>query len=160
LRDEVIARGAAILTIDLLPDYTPERLAAMLRQPRGSRSLADHLRRTVGITGVKAGLLRELAVPSALTDPVALARALKALPLPLKSARPIAEAISSAGGVAWDGLSDRLMIDALPGVFATGEMLDWEVTTGGYLLTACLALGKRAGEGAADFLGLAPPQNQ
>jgi uncharacterized flavoprotein (TIGR03862 family) len=156
LRDELLASGAAILTIDLLPDYTPERLAAALRQPRGSRSLADHLRRTVGVTGVKAGLLRELAAPSALADPAALARALKALPLPLKSARPIAEAISSAGGITWGGLSDRLMIDALPGVFATGEMLDWEVTTGGYLLTACLALGRQAGEGAADFLGLAP----
>jgi uncharacterized flavoprotein (TIGR03862 family) len=152
LRDEIAAHGKAVLTIDLLPDHSPDRLSAALRQPRGSRSLADHLRRAVGITGVKAGLLRELCPPERLADPAGLARALKALPLPLTSARPIAEAISSAGGIAWDGLSDQLMLTALPGTFAAGEMLDWEVTTGGYLLTACLALGKRAGNGAADQL--------
>lgn len=156
LRDEIALRGAAILTVDLLPDYASDRLAAALRQRRGSRSLADHLRRTVGITGVKAGLLREFCAPSALADPAALARALKSLPLPLKATRPIAEAISSAGGIAWDALSATLMIEALPGTFAAGEMLDWEVTTGGYLLTACLALGRQAGEGAADWLGLPP----
>jgi uncharacterized flavoprotein (TIGR03862 family) len=156
LRDAISARGRAILTIDLLPDHAPDRLAASLRQPRGSRSLAEHLRRTVGITGVKAGLLRELAAPDILADPAKLALALKSLSLPLKATRPIAEAISTAGGIAWDGLSDSLAIEALPGVFAAGEMLDWEVTTGGYLLTACLALGKRAGNGAADRLGLPP----
>jgi uncharacterized flavoprotein (TIGR03862 family) len=160
LRDGIAARGVATLTIDLLPDYSPDRLAAMLRQPRGSRSLAEHLRRTVGITGVKAGLLRELCKPEALADPAALARALKSLALPLKSARPIAEAISSAGGIAWDSLSDSLMLNAIAGTFAAGEMLDWEVTTGGYLLTACMALGKRAGDGAADWLGLPRDPNQ
>jgi uncharacterized flavoprotein (TIGR03862 family) len=160
LRDEIAAHGAATLTIDLLPDYSPDRLAAALRQPRGSRSLAEHLRRTVGITGVKAGLLRELSEPDVLADPAALARALKSLALPLKSARPIAEAISSAGGIAWESLSESLMLKAIPGTFAAGEMLDWEVTTGGYLLTACLALGKRAGDGAADWLGLSAQPNQ
>ena len=159
LRDQIAASGAAELIIDLLPDHTPGRLAAALSQPRGSRSLAEHLRRTVGITGVKAGLLRELSKPAELGDPGGLARALKSLVLPLKSARPIDEAISSAGGVAWSGLPDTLMIEALPGIFAAGEMLDWEVTTGGYLLTACLALGKQAGEGAADWLGM-PPADQ
>ena len=108
------------------------------------------------MTGVKAGLLRELAPAAALANPAALGRALKALPLPLISARPIAEAISTAGGIAMDGLSDGLMLRALPGVFAAGEMLDWEVTTGGYLLTACLALGRLAGAEAADWLGLPP----
>jgi uncharacterized flavoprotein (TIGR03862 family) len=156
LRDAIATQGTATLTLDLLPDHAPDRLAAALGQPRGSRSLADHLRRTVGITGVKAGLLRELAPPSALADPAALARALKALPLPLKSTRPIAEAISSAGGIGWDGLSQSLMVKAVPGLFAAGEMVDWEVTTGGYLLTACLALGRQAGLGAADWLGLPP----
>ena len=160
LRDTVSARGRAVLIIDLLPDHTPERLAALLSQPRGSRSLAEHLRRTVGITGVKAGLLRELCAPDALADPAKLVLALKSLSLPLTAARPLAEAISSAGGIAWDGLSDGLMIQALPGVFAAGEMLDWEVTTGGYLLTACMALGKRAGDGAADRLGLPRPSTQ
>ncbi len=154
LRETIAADGAAELTVDLLPDHAAGKLTALLSQPRGSRSLAEHLRRTVGITGVKAGLLRELSQPAELSDPAGLARSLKSLVLPLKSARPIEEAISSAGGIAWSGLSDMLMIDAIPGTFAAGEMLDWEVTTGGYLLTACLALGKRAGEGAADWLGL------
>jgi uncharacterized flavoprotein (TIGR03862 family) len=160
LRDEIAAHGVATLTIDLLPDYSPDRLAATLRQPRGSRSLAEHLRRAVGITGVKAGLLRELCKPDSLAEPAALARALKSLALPLKSARPIAEAISSAGGIAWDSLSESLMLNALPGIFAAGEMLDWEVTTGGYLLTACMALGKRAGDGVADWLGLPTQPNR
>jgi hypothetical protein len=150
LRDDRTKR----LTLDLLPDHTPERVAKALAQPRGSRSLAEHLRRTVGITGVKAGLIRELSPPEALADPAALARALKSLRLPLENPRPIEEAISSAGGIAWDSLVESLMLKALPGTFAAGEMLDWEVTTGGYLLTACMALGKRAGNGAADWIGL------
>jgi len=158
LRDEIAAHGSATLTIDLLPDYSPDRLAAALRQPRGSRSLADHLRRTVGITGVKAGLLREFCPPDILADPAMLAGAMKSLAVPLKSPRPIAEAISSAGGIAWESLSESLMLTALPGTFAAGEMLDWEVTTGGYLLTACMALGKRAGEGAVDWLDRRPNQ--
>lgn len=162
LRDTLTAQGAASLAVDLLPDFTPDRLAAALRQPRGSRSLADHLRRTVGIAGVKAGLLREFASPDDLADPARLARLLKALPVPLGAPRPIAEAISTAGGIAWGALTDDLMLTALPGVFAAGEMLDWEVTTGGYLLTACLALGKQAGDGAADWLALppAPPRSE
>jgi uncharacterized flavoprotein (TIGR03862 family) len=155
LRDDRSLR----LVLDLLPDHAPERVAKALSRPRGSRSLAEQLRRTVGITGVKAGLMRELCSPEVLVDPAALARALKALPLPLNGPRPIDEAISTAGGIAWEGLADGLMLKALPGTFAAGEMLDWEVTTGGYLLTACLALGKRAGAGVADWLGL-PPRNQ
>jgi len=156
LRDDRNAR----LILDLLPDHTLERVLKALNQPRGSRSLADHLRRTVGITGVKAGLVRELSTPETLADPTALARALKSLPLPLKGPRPIEEAISSAGGIAWDGLTESLMLTALPGTFAAGEMLDWEATTGGYLLTACLALGKRAGNGVADWLGLPTEPDQ
>jgi hypothetical protein len=151
LRDD----GTARLVLDLLPDHTAEQVAKALSQPRGSRSLAEHLRRTVGITGVKAGLIREFCPPETLSDSTALARALKTLHLPLDGPRPIAEAISSAGGIAWDSLNESLMLKALPGTFAAGEMLDWEVTTGGYLLTACLALGRHAGNGAADRLGLA-----
>jgi uncharacterized flavoprotein (TIGR03862 family) len=153
LRDD---RNIALL-LDLLPDHTAERVAKALSQPRGSRSLAEHLRKTLGITGVKAGLIRELCPPATLGNPGALARAVKSLPLPLEGPRPIEEAISSAGGIAWDALTDSLMLKALPGTFAAGEMLDWEVTTGGYLLTACMALGKRAGNGAADRLGLPQP---
>ncbi len=148
LRDDKSAR----LVIDLLPDHTPERVVKALTQPRGSRSLAEHLRRTVGIAGVKAGLIRELCPPETLADPGALARALKALTLPLKGPRPIEEAISSAGGITWDDLDGSLMLKALPGTFAAGEMLDWAVTTGGYLLTACMALGKHAGASAAAWV--------
>ena len=151
LRDRLAAHETAIPTLDLLPDYSLGRLAAALARPRGGRSLSEHLRRVVGLTGVKAGLLRELASPADLQDPAKLSYALKKLPLPLATPRPIEEAISSAGGIAWDGLDERLMLRALPGTFAAGEMLDWEVTTGGYLLTACMALGKMAGEGAADM---------
>jgi uncharacterized flavoprotein (TIGR03862 family) len=152
LRDRIAAEGSAVLTIDLLPDWSGDRVSKALTAPRGSRSMADHLRRTVNITGVKAALARECLSPAAFSDPAALARGLKALSLKVTAPRPIAEAISSAGGVRWDGLDERLMLRALPGVFAAGEMLDWEVTTGGYLLTACLALGRQAGGGAADWL--------
>ncbi len=156
LRDRIAADGAATLTLDLLPDHSTDRLACALSQPRRSRSLAEHLRRTVGITGVKAGLLRERSSPVELADPAVLAQRLKCLELTVVAPRPIGEAISSAGGLVWDDLSEDLMIKSLPGIFAAGEMLDWEVTTGGYLLTTCFALGKQAGEGAADWLGLPP----
>ena len=152
LRDRIIAQGSAVLTVDLLPDWPLDRLVKALAAPRGSRSMADHLRRTVKLTGVKVGLARECLPASAFADSASLARGLKALPLRLTAPRPIAEAISSTGGICWDGLDERLMLRALPGVFAAGEMLDWEVTTGGYLLTACLALGRQAGLGAADWL--------
>ena len=97
-------------------------------------------------------MLRECLPPDALADPARLAAGMKALPLRLRAPRPIDEAISSAGGVALSGLDDDLMIRKLPGVFCAGEMLDWEVPTGGYLLTACFALGRRAGAGAAAWL--------
>ena len=97
-------------------------------------------------------MLREVLPPAVLADPGRLAAAVKALPLRLVATRPIAEAISSAGGVAWSMLDDDLMVRTLPGVFCAGEMLDWDVPTGGYLLTACFALGRRAGAGAAAWL--------
>jgi predicted flavoprotein YhiN len=120
-------------------------------RPVGRNSLANHLRKTIGLTGVRAGLLRELA-PGALEGPDDTARALKALPLPLIRPRPVAEAISSAGGIAWGELNEGLMLSRLPGTFAAGEMLDWEAPTGGYLLTACLATGFRAGQAAAEWM--------
>ncbi len=149
LRDALERDGVAMLVLDLLPDHAPERVARLLGQPRGGRSLAEHLRRTVGITGAKAGLARELLPPESLKEPAALAAGLKRLSLPVLRPRPIDEAISSAGGVAWDALDDRLMLRTLPGVFAAGEMIDWEVVTGGYLLSACLAMGRWAGAAAA-----------
>ncbi|MFZ2869899.1 NAD(P)/FAD-dependent oxidoreductase, partial [Zavarzinia sp.] len=107
----------------------------------------------LGLSGVRAGLLREGATPADLATPLAIARRLKSLPLPLTRARPLAEAISTEGGVALQALDDNWMLRDLPGVFCAGEMIDWDAPTGGYLLTACLALGRAAGQGAARWLG-------
>lgn len=144
-------RGGAPLGLDLAPDRTEAALAARLARPRGGDSLSNFLRKSVGLTGLRAGLLREMA-PAALGDAAATARAIKALSLPLLRPRPLDEAISTAGGVAWDAVDARLMLHARPGVFVAGEMLEWEAPTGGYLLTACLATGRWAGNAAADWL--------
>ena len=152
LRDAIERDGAAVLDIDLLPGRDLSRVRDDLRQPRGRDSLANHLRRRVGVSGVKAALLREAASPEALADPETLARRIKALPLRLVAPRPLDEAISSAGGVRFAALTPQLMLRALPGVFCAGEMLDWEAPTGGYLLTACCASGRLAGHGVVDML--------
>jgi len=152
LRDQIGASGIATLYIDLLPAWELPRLVAEVSRPRGSRSLASHLQSRLGIKGVKAGLLRELLDPQVFADPARLAAAIKHLPLKLGAARPLDEAISSAGGVAFEALDERLMIRALPGMFCAGEMLDWEAPTGGYLLTACFASGRAAGLGALAWL--------
>ncbi len=152
LRDTIEREGEALLTIDLAPDRSAERLARDLAQPRGNASLANHLRKKAGIDGVKAALLRECAAPDTFTSPAALAHAIKHVELRLLRPRPIAEAISSAGGIALAELDADFMLKKLPGVFAAGEMLDWEAPTGGYLLTACLATGRAAGDGAARYL--------
>ena len=120
--------------------------------PRGARSLASHLQSRVGIAGVKMALLRECLSPDELADPARLAAAIKALPLRLTATRPLDEAISSAGGVRFEDLDAGLMVRRQPGLFLAGEMLDWEAPTGGYLLSACLASGRVAGLGAAQFL--------
>lgn len=152
LRDEIEVTGHALVHLDLAPDWTQSRLSARLSRPRGSRSLASHLRRSVGISGVKAGLLWEFVPKEDFIDPQRLARAIKALPLPILRPRPLEEAISSAGGVRFEALDENLMIHALPGVFCAGEMLDWEAPTGGYLLTACFSSGRAAGLGALNWL--------
>lgn len=152
LRDAIAAHGQATLHLDLAPGRSPERVAAEVAHPRGSRSLSSHLQSRVGIAGVKAGLLRECLPAEDFHDPQRLARAIKALPVVLKSPRPLDEAISSAGGVAFEGLDEGLMLKRLPGVFCAGEMLDWEAPTGGYLLTACFATGRAAGQGALAWL--------
>jgi len=152
LRDEIEATGPTLAHLDLAPDWTLSRLTERLSQPRGSRSLSSHLKRSVGISGVKAGLLWEFVPKEELYDPQRLARAIKALPLPILRPRPLEEAISSAGGVRFEALDEHLMIRALPGVFCAGEMLDWEAPTGGYLLTACFSSGHAAGLGALNWL--------
>jgi len=156
LRDEILATGKAIINVDLAPDRDLSRIISELSRPRGSRSMASHLKRCVGIEGVKAGLLREYVPKQEFSDPTRLAAAIKALPIQLIAPRPLEEVISTAGGVAFEALDDRLMIRALPGVFCAGEMLDWEAPTGGYLLTACFASGLAAGAGAVTWLQSVP----
>ncbi len=154
LRDEIAAHGQATFHLDLQPDLTPEKVLDEVRHPRGSRSLSSHLKSRLGIEGIKAAILHELLTKAQMNDPAQLGAAIKSLPILLASARPIDEAISSAGGVQFDATDKSLMLTQLPGVFCAGEMLDWEAPTGGYLLTACLASGKRAGQGALRFLGV------
>lgn len=144
-------RAGAPLTLDLAPGLDAAAVAARLARPRGKASLANHLRKTLGLSPVKIALLREGAGP-ALQDPAAAARAVKALTLPLRGPRPIDEAISTAGGLSLRAVDAELMLTARPGVFAAGEMLAWDAPTGGYLLTACLATGRRAGRAAAAWL--------
>jgi len=154
LRDEIMAHGAATLDLDLLPDLSPERVGAEVCHPRGSRSLSSHLKSRLHIDGIKTALLHELLSRDQINDPVRLAAALKALRVTLTAVRPIDEAISSAGGVRFEALDRNLMLPDWPGVFCAGEMLDWEAPTGGYLLTACLASGRRAGQGVLNYLGV------
>lgn len=152
IREEIDRYGAAVIHIDLLPGRPVDKLLAALGKPRGSRSMAKHLHSQVGIDGVKAALLRELTDAETFADPARLARAIKALPLTLVKTRPLDEAISSAGGVRFEAMDERLMLKALPGVFCAGEMLDWEAPTGGYLLTGCFASGRAAGLGIVQWL--------
>ncbi|WP_095121646.1 TIGR03862 family flavoprotein [Pseudomonas sp. Irchel s3f10] len=152
VREAINQYGAAVIHIDLLPGRPVDKLQAALSKPRGSRSMAKHLHSQVGIDGVKAALLRELSDAATFADPALLARAIKALPLTLVKTRPLDEAISSAGGVTFEAMDERLMLKALPGVFCAGEMLDWEAPTGGYLLTGCFASGRAAGLGIVQWL--------
>ncbi len=152
LREEIRAKGRGTLRLDLAPDRELPKLIKDLSQPRGKRTMATQLQRRAHIEGVKAGLLRELLSKEAFADPSRLAAAIKSLPLTLSAPRPLAEAISTAGGVAFKALDQRLMLRTLPGVFCAGEMLDWEAPTGGYLLTACFAGGRVAGAGAVAWL--------
>lgn len=152
IRDAIERDGSTEIRLDLAPGMSAARVADEIARPRGSRSVSSHLQSRLGIIGVKAGLLYEGVSKADMHDPAALAAAIKALPLRLVRARPIDEVISTAGGVAFEAMNDRLMLNAMPGVFCAGEMLDWEAPTGGYLLTACFASGRMAGLGAADYL--------
>lgn len=152
IRETINQHGSATLHLDLLPDKPVDKVQAALSKPRGSRSMAKHLHSQLGLDGVKAALLRELTPADCFADPALLAKAIKALPLTLVKTRPLDEAISSAGGVMFEAMDERLMLKQLPGVFCAGEMLDWEAPTGGYLLTACFASGRAAGLGMVEWL--------
>ena len=152
LRDEILRNRQVTLYVDLLPDYTAEKVLTEVSHPRGTRSLSSHLRSRLGVHGVKAALLRECLSADTFKDPAQLAAGLKALPIVLNACRPIDEAISTAGGVQFEGLTQRLMIKNLPSVFCAGEMLDWEAPTGGYLINGVMASGKAAAVGVSEWL--------
>ena len=153
IRDVIAQVGRATIYLDLLPAMPRERITKKLSQARGKRSLSEHLRRQLGITGVKSALLHEVVPPAIFADPLQLAMMIKALPLVCERPRPLDEAISTAGGVSFDALNEHLMLKDLPGVFCAGEMLDWDAPTGGYLLTACFASGYIAGQGVVNKMG-------
>ncbi|MFF0951495.1 TIGR03862 family flavoprotein [Rhizobium leguminosarum] len=152
LRDRLLNHASASLTLDLAPGRTIDRLSRDLARQDTKSSFSNRLRKGAGLDGVKAALLRELAPERDRTDPERLAGMIKALPVPVIETRPIAEAISSAGGIRWSGIDENYMLKALPGTFVAGEMLDWEAPTGGYLLTACLATGRAAARGIEAWL--------
>lgn len=145
-------REGAPLTIDLLPDLSLAEITARLAKPRGKATLSNHLRKSLKLDPVKLALLLECArpLPPNSTD---IGARIKSLRLPLTGTVDIDRAISTAGGLCFDGLDQDLMIRAYPGIFAAGEMLDWEAPTGGYLLTTCLATGLWAGQNAARWQG-------
>lgn len=152
IREAINQHGSATIHLDLLPGKPVDKIQSALSKPRGSRSMSKHLHSQLGLDGVKAALLRELTPADCFADPALLAKAIKALPLTLVKTRPLDEAISSAGGVMFESVDERLMLKQLPGVFCAGEMLDWEAPTGGYLLTACFASGRAAGLGMVEWL--------
>ncbi|MBI6629653.1 TIGR03862 family flavoprotein [Pontibaca salina] len=136
--------------IDLLPERSLADLTVRLSRPRGKTSLSNHLRKALRLDPARIAMLNEFVHPLP-TDPEALARVIKALPLRHDGLRPLDEAISTSGGVSRAALTEELMLRARPGVFCAGEMLDWEAPTGGYLLTACFATGRWAGRAAARW---------
>ncbi len=152
IRDEIEAQGKAVILLDMSPDRSHEWLVEKLSKPRGSRSMASHLEKTVGLKGVKVGLLHEFMSKEEFASVERIASFIKQMPIPLIAPRPLDEAISSAGGVTFEELDENLMIRNLPGIFCAGEMLDWEAPTGGYLLTACFASGRAAAAGMLNWI--------
>ncbi len=160
LRDDIERTGSATFTLDLLPDKSAQQVLTEVRHPRGSRSLSSHLKSRLGLEGIKAAILHELLDKDAMANPVKLAAAIKALQITVFRTRPIDEAISSAGGVSFDAVDADLKIKASQpsgtAIFCAGEMLDWEAPTGGYLMTACFASGRKAGQGVLRHFGITP----
>jgi len=156
LRRELLTKGSAELLVDLRPDLAAERLSGQLEAPRGKQSFSNFLRKAAGLPPVSIALLQEWAAARgnklSTLAPAELAALIQRLPLALTGIAPIETAISSAGGIPFEELDPRLMLRKLPGIFAAGEMLDWEAPTGGYLLQAAFATGHAAGRGVADWL--------
>lgn len=152
LRDGINASGRSSLLMDFLPLQSEAQVIQKLRNTKPKESFSKYLKRTLGISGVKAALLYEAFPKDAFQTPDTLARCLKAVPASFYKTKPIEEVISSAGGVCENSVDEKLMLKAMPGVFCAGEMLDWEAPTGGYLLTACFATGRLAAQGVREFL--------
>ncbi|MEN0039683.1 MAG: TIGR03862 family flavoprotein [Cellvibrio sp.] len=152
LRESLTQNGSALLNIDLLPDLSADKIVQRLNKPREKNSLSNFLRKQLNLSPVKLALLRELTTKNTFENSALLALAIKKLSLTLTATRPIDEAISSAGGIATKELSSEFMLKKIPGVFAAGEMLDWDAPTGGYLLTGCFASGRAAGFGVVRYL--------
>ncbi|MBI1424255.1 MAG: TIGR03862 family flavoprotein [Gammaproteobacteria bacterium] len=152
IRERIARDGNVTVYLDLLPALSVEHITARLAQPRRKRSLTEHLRKQLSLTGVKVAMLYECADKHLFDDSLQLATFIKALPVICERARPIDEAISTAGGVPFEALNEQLMLQGIPGVFCAGEMLDWDAPTGGYLLTACFASGHAAGQGVVRYL--------
>jgi uncharacterized flavoprotein (TIGR03862 family) len=152
LRETIHQQGSVVLELDLMPDKSAERVLHEVSTGRGSRSLSSHLQSKLGLDKFKIALLHEVLQKEQMQDMQQLAMLIKQLPLALQTPRPIDEAISSAGGVAFSAMDGGYMLQTCPGVFCAGEMLDWEAPTGGYLLTACFATGKRAAEALIRYL--------
>jgi uncharacterized flavoprotein (TIGR03862 family) len=153
IREAIHANGMCELIIDLKPDLTTADLTARLVRPQGSQSRSNFLRKATGLDAVAIGLLREAGPLPETAD--AMAARIKALPLTVHGVAGLERAISTAGGVLSSGLTDGFMLSARPGVFAAGEMLDWDAPTGGYLLQASLATGYAAGQGALAWVSSA-----
>lgn len=156
LRELLRVNSPVMVRLNLLPQREAAWVAAEVARPRGSRSLATHLKTRLGIDGVKAALVHELLPRDTLAQPQLLALGLQALPIAVAAPRPIKECISTAGGVRFAAINPESMLSALPGVFVAGEMIDWEAPTGGYLLTACLASGVHAAQGVCRYLDRSP----
>jgi uncharacterized flavoprotein (TIGR03862 family) len=156
LREAIVRNGTAALTITLRPDLGTDNLTTKLSIPKGKQSLSNFLRKAAQLSPVAIGLLQEAAKASGVSlasmPPAELARLINAVPIQLTGVAPIARAISTAGGIAFDELDGDFMLRRLPGVFAAGEMLDWEAPTGGYLLQASFATGAAAGRGVLKWL--------
>jgi uncharacterized flavoprotein (TIGR03862 family) len=156
LREAIIGTGKATFHIALRPDLEMSEIVARLSAARGKQSLSNFLRKAVQLSPVGIGLVQEAAVISGQSlgslSPADLAHLINAVPIKLTGVAPIARAISTAGGIAFDELDFDFMLRRLPGTFAAGEMLDWEAPTGGYLLQASFATGAAAGRGVAKWL--------
>ncbi|WP_410211945.1 TIGR03862 family flavoprotein [Aquirhabdus sp.] len=152
LRESIERTGSAVLSLDLFPHRSEAQLYAQLSKPVGKQSLSNFWRRQIGLEGCKAGLVRESIAREFWTDAAEVAKVLKQLKIVMNGMRPIDEAISTAGGITRDAVNDTLMLTPWPGVFCAGEMLDWDAPTGGYLLTACFASGRWAGQGVNQWL--------